>query len=128
MSTTPAASASAPVRSLCAGPSFVHGPVHRREHAKDKGDSGAQTRAQEREGDERGAADHDRDGRGERVLAKRHARLPVQKRVVECVDERASCRGHRHHVRKLRVHAPSLLGARPRNRHVVESVRPRRPQ
>ena len=44
---------------------------------------------EEREGDERGATDYDRDGRGEGVLAKRHARLLVQKRVVECVEERA---------------------------------------
>jgi hypothetical protein len=80
----------------------VHGTVHRREHAKDKGDSGAQTRAQEREGDERGAADHDRDGRGERVLAKRHARLPVQKRVVECVEERARSR----HAEDERLRVP----------------------
>ena len=86
----------------------VHGTVHRREHAEDKGDRGAQTRAQEREGDERGAADYDRDGRSERVLAERHTRLPVQKRVVECVEERA----RRRHAEDERLRVPARRTSR----------------
>ena len=80
-------------------------------------------RAQEREGDQRGPADYDRDGRGKRVLAKRHARLPVQKRVVECVEERA--RSRHSEDERLRVPGEENVAADPhsyrRECHTVDA-------